>query len=116
MKTIAAIISVFFVAHAHAEVDVSIGATKFYQAHDGIWIQEAFPHEKSLVSPSAAVAIVFRKNEPWSYRLGAVYVGKVTSSAKAVTDVEYINSEKKCVPQPPKFCALTTYNGSGTVS
>lgn len=113
MKYLLAMFLVFVSFRASAEVTVYLGETKFHQAHDGIWIQEGFPHTKKITSPSFEAEYMFKKDRNWEYSVGAMYIGKVTSAALAVRDDEYNLKTKKC--EPLFGCQMVHYNGSGTV-
>lgn len=99
--------------NANAEVTAYVGVTNFHRAADGQWIQEGFANTIKIWSLAASIDYVFASTEKWSYKVGAAYLGKVTSIAQAVRDPDYNLKTKKCYTGAK--CTMVTYNGSGTV-
>lgn len=105
-----------------SDIDVTIlgGVSKFTPQHDGIWYQDPFPHQLNMISPSYGFRVDGKKNsDDWSFGIGYMNLGKVTSSAKAVAldgmvpgDGGYNASTKSC--NGPCW-PLSQWNGSGNV-
>ncbi len=98
---------------AESGIEVITGVTQFHRAANGQWYQKGFPYETNMVSPSVSVAWKFYEKESWSYHIGSSYLGKVTSQALAVKDMDYDLKAHACYVGAK--CTLVQYNGSGTV-
>jgi hypothetical protein len=93
-------------------LDLYIGVTHFNIAPNGIWYQEAFPHEIKRNSPSFGFDLISSKGD-WQYGAGYLYVGKASVNSLAVADdANYDLKTNTCVD---KCLPLSHWHGQGNV-
>lgn len=71
-----------------AEIEIGTGTTHYKHGHNGVWYQEAYPHEFDLNAVPMSLGVVFQ-GERNLYRMEFLSLGSMFNKSLATWDHEY---------------------------